>query len=284
MILKRARAALTSRVDRSIALGLLLRRLRRFGDRLAHAPRRVANVAMLHAGRCGSSVLADLLDQRPDFYWAGELFELMPTIYYRMEAEHRAQERIANAMYRPAEPYFGFDSKYLPEQHLHPDLANKTVEDYVALLDALGFEHFILLGRRNHLRRAVSVAVGTKTGQWNTAGDVASTTVRLDIARFASYGARMPLVDYFQSLDVVHERVRSALRGRRLLELEYEDDIQADPRLAYDKTCAWLGLAPHEVRVRLRKINDRPLTEMLQNFSEVQAALRGTAYEWMLSA
>jgi hypothetical protein len=270
-------------LDRSVALGLLLRRVRRLGDRVIRGRARRGNVAMLHAGRCGSSVLADLLDQRPDFHWAGELFENVPPVYLRMDPEHRARERIANAMWRAPEPYFGFDSKYLPEQHLHRDLANKSVAGYVELLEELGFGHFILLGRRNHLRRAVSVAVGTKTGQWNTAGQVERATVRLDLANFASYGARMPLLDYFRSLDAVHDTVRAALRGRQVLELDYESDIERDPRVAYDKACAWLRLTPQPVQVRLKKINDRQLGDIVENFGDVQALLSGTPYEWMLS-
>lgn len=276
--------ALKDRLDRSIALGTFLRRLRRLADRARHGPARLGNVAMLHAGRCGSSVLADLLKQRPDFRWAGELFESMPPIYYRMDARRRARERIGNALWRWRTPYFGFDTKVLPEQHLHADLANQTVEEYVALLESLGFRHFILLGRRNHLRRAVSVAVGGKTGQWNTTGAVARARVTLDPARFASYGATLPLLDYFRALDAVHARVRAALQGRHVLELEYEADLQADPRAAYARTCAWLGLPPHPVEVRLRKINDRPLADIVDNLDELRAALTGTPYEWMLAA
>lgn len=276
------RVAVRDLVDRSPALGMHLRRLRRHLQRRRLGGNRLGNVAMLHAGRCGSSVVADLLDQHPDVWWAGELFENMAPIYYRMDSAHRAEERIANAMHRVSTPWYGFDSKYLPEQHLRPELANQSIEGYVALLKRLGFDHFMLVGRRNHLRRAVSVTIGTKTGQWNTAGEVRRVTVRLDPGRFMSYGTEMSLIDYFRSLDEIHERARRAIRSEHHLELEYESDIEKDPRVAYGRTAAWLGLRDFPVEVRLKKINTRPMRELVENFDEVAAVLRGTPHAWML--
>lgn len=273
---------LRDRLDRNVALGLFLRRVRRFADRALKGGTREGNIAMLHAGRCGSSVVADLLNQHPEVYWAGELFELMSPIYYCMDSGRRAEELIANALYRRRTRYFGFDSKYLPEQHLRPELANQSVEGYVGLLRRLGFRHFILLGRRNHLRRAVSVAIGTKTGQWNTRGEVRRTTARIDPDRFMSYGTEMPLLHYFRSLDETHARARNALQGQRLLELGYEADIEGDPQVAYRKVCAWLDIAPRAVEVRLRKLNPLPLSDLVDNFEEVERTLRGTPYAWML--
>lgn len=277
------RRVLRDSLDRSITVGISIRRARRWLDRARHRAARVGNIAMLHAGRCGSSVVADLLNQRPDFRWAGELFESMPSYYYRLNSERRAKERIADSMFRTGTAYFGFDSKYLPEQHLRPELANKSIEDYVGLLRELGFAHFILLGRRNHLRRAVSLMVGTKTGQWNTLGTVQSTTIRLDPQRIVSYQTEMSLLEYFRSLDEARERARAAIGTASLLELEYERDIERGPGVAYDKVCAWLGLSPQAVRVRLKKLNDRPMSEIVENFQEIRTFLSGTPHEWMLA-
>jgi hypothetical protein len=272
-------------IDRVPFAGRAYRRLRRWRDRRRNRSARVANIAMLHAGRCGSSVLADLLDQRPDFHWCGEPFEAMEPYYYRLPGAIRAHERISDVLYRHRCRYFGFDSKYLPEQHLHRDLANQTPAGYVALLERLGFTHFILVDRRNHLRRAVSVAVGTRTGLWNTTmAPRARTAVRLDPLRFQSYGEEMPLLRYFESLERQHAVFRELLKGRRLLELCYEDDVEPDPRIGYRKTCEFLGIDALPVEVRLKRMNPWPLAELVENLDEVRSVLAGTRHAWMLDA
>lgn len=268
----------------STGLGVLARQVRSTIYKHTRRKHRLGNIAMLHAGRCGSSVLADLLNQHPDVRWAGELFENMLPAYYRMHSGKRAYHVIANSMYERKDKHYGFDSKYLPEQQLRPELANKTPDEYVALLEKLGFNYFILLNRRNHLRRAVSVAIGSKTGQWNTfhAHDVKKTTARLDPERFISYGKEMTLKNYFRSLDETYATLKKRLNGNNLLELSYEDDIQKDPQIAYQKTCHFLDIEPEPVTVRLQKINPQPISRLVENFEEVALSLKGTEYEWML--
>jgi hypothetical protein len=277
--------ALRTWADDSPVVGIFLRRVQRTLRRARHAPHRLANVAMLHAGRCGSSVLADLLKQHPGFHWADEPFEAMIPAYYKMGAQHRAREVIGNRMYQTARPYFGFDSKYLPEQHLAPALADKTPEDYITLLDELGFTHYILLDRKNQLRRAISTAIGLKTGAWNaTEAPKSRTTARIDPQRFVSYGREMPLVGFLDALESTYARLRVRLAGHRVLELTYEDDVEADPASGYRKVCAFLGITPVDVQVRMKKLNPHPVPSLVENYDELAAALRGTKYAWMLEA
>lgn len=270
-------------LDESAGIGSVARGLRRWVQERANKASRQGNLVMFHAGRCGSSVLADMLNQHPDVRWANEPFEVMKPAYLRMDAGHRARHVIADRMYRQQARFFGFDVKYLPEQHLRPELANKSPAEFVALLESLGFRHYVLLNRRNHLRRAVSVAIGRTTGQWNTAGQVAAkAAVRLDPRRFVSYGKEMPLLAYFQALDATYASVKDCLAPHACLELVYETDVQVDPRTGYRKICQLLGLAPREVQVRLKKMNPQPVSELIENLGEVQTALAGTGYEWML--
>ncbi len=277
------RSALQHWADHNTTTAMAARRVRRIFQRVASSGRRQGNVAMLHAGRCGSSVLADLLNQHPDMKWGGEVFESMLPAYYKMDPDRRARERIANSMYVHRSKFFGFDSKYLPEQHLRLELANQTPAQYVALLDDLGFNYFILLNRKNHLRRAVSVAVGMRSGQWNTLGDVrASGKVRLDPERFVSYGVEMPLLQYFANLDSVHAELEQLLSGFLCLKLVYEDDIQTDPRCAYRRTCEFLGLQAQPVDVRLKKMNPKGLADLIENYAEICSLLRNTPYGWMV--
>lgn len=269
--------------DNSTGLGIACRRIQREIRTQAYRRYRKGNVAMLHAGRCGSSVLADLLNQRPDFRWRGEPFEDMIPAYYHMAAKNRADHVIGNCMYEENISYFGFDSKYLPEQHLRPELANKTPVEYISLLEKLGFTHYILLDRKNHLRRAISTAIGANTGIWNSFEPIKNkSTVHLDPERFMSYGKEMSLLSFFDSLDDTYSILKNRLRGCKLLELNYETDIQNDPQISYRKTCGFLEIEPVNVNVRLNKMNPHPVRELVENYGEVAATLTGTKYEWML--
>lgn len=276
------RGAFGALANNSVWLGLPARRLRRWVHVARNKSFRRGNLVMLHAGRCGSSVLADMLNQHPEMRWANEPFEVMTPAYRAMPARHRAAELLADRMYRQRIPYFGFDMKYLPEQHMRREMANQTPDSLMELLEGLDFRYFVLLTRRNHLRRAVSAEIGRKRGYWNTFDAVKDrVTVRLDPQRFLSYGRETPLVEYFRGLDEAYEAFRSRLADRHLLELVYEQDVQNDPAIGYGRICSMLGIEPRAANVRLKRINPQPLSQLIENFGEVEAALAGSPYAWM---
>lgn len=267
------------------ALGHTARLIRRQVLKAKHKPSRQTNTAMLHAGRCGSSVLADMLNQHPDMRWANEPFENMKAYYYNMPDTSRGYNRIADSIFRSAHPHYGFDSKYLPEQHLRKELANKTPVTYAELLKSLGFNRCILLDRKNHLRRAASIAIGTDTKQWGTFEAPGRFTTTINLDRFVSYGEEMPLLDFFSALNTRYSEIKDAFRGMQILELTYENDILVDPTQAYIKSCDYIGIKPQKnVAVRLRKQNPLPLSELIENYDEVASLLHGTEFEWMLTA
>jgi len=77
--------------------------------------------------------------------------------------------------------------------------------------------------------------------------------------------------------------LEECLRGRSVLRLSYEDDIAGGPERAYRRVCEFLGLQPSEVSVLLRKTNPFSLREMVTNFEDLERALAGTEFAWMLS-
>ena len=67
-----------------------------------------------------------------------------------------------------------------------------------------------------------------------------------------------------------------------VLKLRYEEDILSQPLEAYRRACEFLGLKPHDVSVRYVKTTPFPTVDVIANYWEVEAALRGTEFEWML--
>lgn len=62
--------------------------LRRGGEKPA------TRVAMFHTGRCGSTVLGEMLGVQGEVFWAGEIFEDMPGRYGALAHKPQAVERI----------------------------------------------------------------------------------------------------------------------------------------------------------------------------------------------
>lgn len=253
---------------------------------------------MLHPGRTGSTVVADLLARTPGVRWAGEMFEPVGNPDWpRCAADPRAalvassrrplQKRSRRKSMRVAWNYrlFGFETKYLPDQHLRADVLNRSIEAYLALLTGLGFERFVLLHRANFLRWLVSGLVGFRTGQWHTqAAPAAPTRLRLDPNAVPLGTGTVPLVAYFQRLEAERARLNAALAGRACLDLCYETDVLPDPQRAYRAICAFAGVAAVSLPVRLERTNPFPLAQIVENYDEVAQALAGTRWAWMLES
>ena len=113
---------------------------------------RLGSVAMFHVGRCGSTVVGNLLDQHQKIYWDGEVVynqysfnncQLKP---FDTKAFFRKQMLVAGSR------FYGFEVKVHPEQQLA--ILHQTLPELVNELTELGVEQFIVLERKNYLRRA----------------------------------------------------------------------------------------------------------------------------------
>lgn len=283
---KQIRRSISSRMAPSLVWPA--RRVVRFVDQVCGLPlahRRPGAIAMFHVGRCGSTVLGDLLDQHPRILWAQE-------IYFQRWAERGLKIRefdnrrfLRHRMWAAGRQYYGFETKFLD----HLDLAiirtdlKGCVDDFV---DS-GVTHFIILKRENHLRTLVSWLVGRRRKMHHIeAGQKATQTkVRLAVSDFSFGVVPTPrsLPAWFKHIDQAYENLTSLLEGRTVLPVCYERDIQNDPTAAFRRCCEFLDLQPCNVRVNFSRTNPFALTDMLENYDEVESVLQGTPYEWMLS-
>lgn len=249
---------------------------------------RPGNVVMFHIGRCGSSVVGQLLRQHSRIYWANEpyarIFEGWQKASAGIETVGKMPEDavsyLRKDMRRALHRFYGCEIK-----PFHFRLIGYSPESFLQHLDALGFRHFILLDRKNRLRKIISILIAFQSGRryHNSARTEARLNrVRIDVNDVRTDFDAKPLVDYLADYDRQMAALAALLEGRRVLRLTYESDIQADPRRAYALICEFLGLRPQDVTVTLARTNPFPVKDMLENFDEVRAALAGTPYEWML--
>ena len=244
------------------------------------------NICMMHIGRCGSTVLANMMDQHPNIHWAGEFFRenKLPVYlrHYNTEDPFRALWLKSGAAKSRS---FEFEIKAHPL--MHPSQINETLKGVVEkCIHRIGCQHFILLTRTHLLRRFVSFLTGRKRNQWNfeKGETVKQPEVRVPTGSFQKWGREMTLIDFFNLCEGVREQWKSVIPNEcHTLNLEYAQDILHHSEEAYRRTTEWLGLEQHEAEVKKRKLNRKPLPHLVENWNEVHDMLSGTQHEWMLT-
>ncbi|MET0566982.1 MAG: hypothetical protein ABW021_11125 [Acidimicrobiia bacterium] len=241
------------------------------------APR--TTVAMLHVGRCGSTVVAEMLGRHPAISWDGEVFEDKVRSKIGFE-EVPPREFLINRIGDTPEIY-GFEIKYLPSHH--PRILGLDLAGLLDLTDSVGVNHYVTLHRHNYLRRVVSGVIGRERRRWHRTSDetMPDTSVRVDL-NAVPFGPRQPLLAVFEEMKQGEADLKSALSDRAALHLTYEDDVAVDPVKAYASVCDFIGINPEEVRPGLDRTGADRLESMVSNYHEIAALLSGTEYEWML--
>lgn len=274
------------RKDSARAREILLNKI----ARLTGAVDRDDHVLAFHTGRSGSTVLGDLLTQNSQIYWGGETLE---------QYIHTMKRKTS----RPVTELFGtysIDDAVSAIENKHTSRAgnkifgveiqdyqftmyNSDMESLIERLRDIGFTRYILIDRRNQLRKVVSHLVAMSRKEHHV--DRGATRDRPQISinpddiyiGYQNKGLFAAVDGYVKFL----EKLRHLLAGRPVLELCYEDDIELDPSRAYRKTCAFLGVEPEEVEVRFGKTTNFPLSEIVSNFADVERCFANTPYAWM---
>ena len=247
---------------------------------------RKGNIAMFHVGRSGSTVFADLLGQHPGIFWDAEIYEGIFQEWEQSGIEIGTSELsvvdpveyVRQRMRLAGSKFYGFEVKFF-----HLRILNTELADYVKSLPDLGFTHYIVLERKNYLRKIVSSVIAHQISRWHQADrESAVSSIVLDVDNVQIDRDAKPLMAYLQDYSEKFRALERLLDGQRVLRLTYEDDVSGDPLVGYQRACNFLGIDPHEVSVRLGKTNPFKLTEIIANLDQVEQTLSGTRYEWML--
>lgn len=238
-------------------------------------------VFMWHHGRCGSTVLGQMLNQHPEIRWYGELYNR----YVHAGTPHpNFSDDLKYVQIECGRKLPGFELKGLPSQHL--STLGVSPGQFLDIIRELGFSQCIFLDRRNILRKLISVQIvvqGLRSAYHMTGKQPElSGSLRIDVQHVRIRGKNAPLLDMIRYIDEETEKARHQVREYfDFLPLYYEDHIEADPRVAYRETLVHLGLPYHDANVTLKRINVKALQELVENYQEVEDLLAGTKYEWM---
>lgn len=251
-------------------------------DATGSSPDRV--LVCFHVGRCGSTVLGDLLDQHSQVEWDGEIFH----------GDGRLQEHLAR--YGTDDPMDiidvrrGLSKGDVYALEVKPLWAtqlgniNIPLDRFVGALQDGPATDFLILERKNYLRRLLSVVTGRERGVWHHRPDDEPEKIRVELPMdCVREGAEVRTVrEWFELYDDVYGYLCDHLPGADTLRLTFEEDIRSDPTVAYRRVCEFLDLEVQQTKIRYDRTNTWPLEDMLDNYSTVASELDDTPWEWML--
>ena len=219
---------------------------------------------ILCLGRTGSTHLVSLLDSHPDIRCFGELFthhESTLDEAFVTSSESTPEDYIAQLTAPLTETAVGFK---LPMSSIRAN------PDALELLEP-GDLRVVRLCRLNLLALFVSrrLLASTRVPQ-STRGDYGDATVVLDPKQCLSVFRRTE----------EHERYLDGIAaGKPVFRITYEE-LATGERLT--EIQSFLGVEPTALRSPFNRIRSRPLAETVENWSEVEDALRGSPYERFL--
>lgn len=237
-----------------------------------------------HFGRCGSTLLGNLLAGHPRVDWQSELFHGLHEKTDDLVAFQDPMELLTRPIANCSQPVFGFETKF---QHLDPNGLACDLSEFTHRLAELGFNRLVLLTRKNYLRQAISVARGQLTGQWHFPADQPRPKFepfRLNLNSISLGGFNRELVECFSFLDETYSQARQCFErvGIPLLELVYESDLESNAQIAMKKMSEFLGIENRELQVSVKKLGGQPIDQMVSNADEISTRLQGTPYHWMV--
>lgn len=241
---------------------------------------------VFHMGRCGSTVLESLLRETGEVAHGSEVFEQ----FYLRRKEERPEltpgKFLRRRKRKAAErgKIYGFEIKYLSGTHL--ERIGLTRAEAPGFFARIGFGGFVLLSRKNLLDRMISQIVAQHRGSYiREAGDTRDTgVVHVPVERVRMGRNEMSLIEAMTLLERETDDMRAILRNSvpDLLELTYEEDVLGDPNRGARRIAHHVGVEYADRAPAQEKIVTRNKTELVTNYDELEAALAGTRFAWML--
>jgi hypothetical protein len=219
---------------------------------------------ILCLGRTGSTHLVQLLDSHPDVRCFGELFTDRKTTL--------DQAFITSPIEDPVE-YVAQLTAPLTERAVGFKLPLNSIRAHPGALRVIEPDRLqvVRLRRLNLLALFASrrLLAATRVSR-STRGDYGDTTVVLDPQQCLAV---------FQRAEQ-HERYLDGIAANKpVFSITYED-LAAGRRL--EDLQRFIGVEPAPLESPLKRLRIRPLSDTIENWSEVEEALRGTPYERFL--
>ncbi len=235
---------------------------------------------ILNAPRTGSNMLCTVLNSHPEILCHHEIFNPNVVGYARhlqntsfcigtMEERERDPIEFLGRVWRAHLGHYCVGFKLCWRQH-------ETI--YREVLKETGLKK-IVLKRRNRIRSYVSLLLARKTGEWVVYNQSDPLQDRAKVA--------VDIPDLYKTLaynEEYYAEIEETLRASRqsYLSLNYEDLFIDEARL---RLLQFLNVSQahlSDLKEETIKLNASALPDLIENFEELSAALRGTDLEMEL--
>ena len=224
---------------------------------------------ILTRSRNGSTLLTRALSSHPCLIARGEVLRSSPP-----HAEHVKGDPVESVrrVYMPYPRHIqavGFKLMY--GHHGDDWPAWKLLREHLPTLK------IIHLTRENRLRVWVSYLISKATQKWvNSSRDIRepSKPNRVHV-NLSDWKTQM------ESYDTLRRDAISFFEGHDMLRVTYADLIN-DWKETTHRIQTFLDVTPQPLNRTTKKQNPHALSDLITNYDEVAATLRGTEYEWML--
>lgn len=217
-------------------------------------------------GRSGSTLLVELLDGHPQIACLGEILRFRtfaPASYIR------------NCMKTCDAPRRGFKLLSYQVRTLCSPARQSAIRDWMEENRVTVFH----LRRENLLRHAVSNIYAERRGAYHSTDKGAATRQSIHIEP-------EELLRWMDGSKALLEFELGFLEGLDRFEIVYEKHLSDAERQqqTYSEILAKLDLPHHPSSTTLKKVTPPDLRQLIENFSEIERALSGTAHEQHLHA
>jgi LPS sulfotransferase NodH len=241
----------------------LIRRLAAYRQLLQPRPELEGRFLVLSQSRSGTTLLKELLNAHPMIECAGELLvDWVPWPELYVEAQSRARR----------DKVFGFKVFI---HHLDRDQGMEDPARFLRRMHEKGYR-LVYLKRENLVRHAMSQMLRKATGVTHARdGKVQIPRHQVDARAF---------MRHLQVRDYYWRQAERALEGLPHHRVLYESALEtsANHQSTMQQLFTFLGLPPIEVCARLKRINDKPLSEIVENYDEIVQAVDAGPYSCWL--
>ncbi|HPK05233.1 MAG TPA: hypothetical protein PK908_05000 [Bacteroidales bacterium] len=240
------------------------------------------DVVMFHIGRCGSTLLSNILGQHSLIESRGEIFIPFMKQKAKGETVPTIDDILLNQKGIKQKNIQLFELKFLAEQHL--SLYNLEIEEFIETCFNYGYNRFIVLERKNYLRRMISHCVSQESNIFhvNQNQEIKLTKIELNLSNIKVGIKSHSLIDWLKIISDSYEKIRLTLSNYDFCDIVYEDDLLKDASIGYNKVCNYLNITPESINITTKRINPFRLQDILINYKEVDNYLHNTIFEWML--
>lgn len=235
-----------------------------------------------------------MLGQHPQIQSENEIFScFMPR--RRGEAPLPTMGGVfSQAKGRRCKPIQLIEIKYLSSQNrgLYPE---SDLQAWLREAAKHGFNSHILLQRRNGLRRIISHLIAQKTGVYVLRAEETSSSptkkeaIEINCQSIHEGFETHSLLEWLEIYEASYLKMQETLSQWATSEgcpqplfLNYEEDLEDMPQIGYAKVCAYLDVTTYHPFLKLRRINDLPLHQLIDNWGTLEALIKPTRFAWML--